>query len=386
VRLAPFAVRAILAITIFSAGSLAHAEGSSQGSAQETKSDHAESLIPCDTDALITAIDSANIVGSGSLSLTPGCTYAPIRAQPDTNDGMPPITARITINGNGAIIARSTDPNTPEFRIFEVPSSRGALTLNNLTITNGAASSDDGGGSGGGVFVHDGGTLSANNISVAQNTASGGTTPPNPNGGGIANKRGTVTLTNSQITENTAADGAGVSNDNGGSVKLVNSTVANNTADSPIASGGGILNSFDGATVNLESSRITGNRAGLQGGGIFSISTLKVTNSIIANNTVGPSEFVGTKGGGVTGFGTMTLANSTVDGNRAENGRAGGIRAEPGADLTLINSRVAHNIATDPPGGIDNNAATVQLRNTVVADNTPSNCTGSLSPVSGCTG
>ncbi len=76
-------------------------------------------------------------------------------------DGLPAISASVTINGNGAIIAHdsSTDTTTqsvPKFRLFYVSGGlgslgAGSLTLNNLTLEGGYAKGGDSDGGGGGL-------------------------------------------------------------------------------------------------------------------------------------------------------------------------------------------------------------------------------------------
>ncbi|CAG0977989.1 hypothetical protein PLCT2_01738 [Planctomycetaceae bacterium] len=117
--------------------------------------------------------------------------------------GLPPITSEITIEGNGAIIERSSAGGTPNFRLFfvmgpfhtggagKVAVSPGNLTLRNLTLRNGlarggdggrgaiSASGDNRGGSGGGGLgaggaVFNQGQLRLDSCLVSGNSAIGG--------------------------------------------------------------------------------------------------------------------------------------------------------------------------------------------------------------------
>ena len=115
--------------------------------------------------------------------------------------GLPPITSDITIEGNGAIIERSSAGGTPNFRLLfvmgpfhtggtgKVAVSPGNLTLRNLTLRNGLARGGDGGrgadgtsakgGSGGGGLgaggaVFNQGTLSLDSCLITANSAVGG--------------------------------------------------------------------------------------------------------------------------------------------------------------------------------------------------------------------
>jgi hypothetical protein len=78
--------------------------------------------IPCTTTALISAITLANTT-NGTVTLASGCTYT-LTAINNTTDaggvGLPVITGKVTIQGSGATIARSSAGGTPVFRIFDV--------------------------------------------------------------------------------------------------------------------------------------------------------------------------------------------------------------------------------------------------------------------------
>ncbi len=120
--------------------------------------------------------------------------------------GLPPITSDIVIEGNGAIIERSSAGGTPNFRLFfvmgpfhtggtgKVAVSAGNLTLRNLTLRNGLARGGNGGqaqfnssgttaggcgggglGAGGAVFNQ--GQLVLHSCLMVSNSAVGGTGP-----------------------------------------------------------------------------------------------------------------------------------------------------------------------------------------------------------------
>ena len=177
--------------------------------------------------------------------------------------GLPSITSRITIEGNGATIARQA--GAPYFGLIEV---RGDLTLQSVTL------------SGGSFGVRNTGTLTVKNSIISGNS-----------GGGVNNWFGTVTIENSTISGNTATSGGGVSS-YGGRVTITSSTISGNTA----SAGGGvnICSSDYGSSVTVNNSTITGNIAS-QGGGIsndnldcgfysYGASNLFLNNSLIAGN------------------------------------------------------------------------------------------------------
>lgn len=130
--------------------------------------------------------------------------------------GLPPITSDIVIEGNGAIIERSSAGGTPNFRLFfvmgpfhtggtgKVAVSAGDLTLRNLSLRNGLARGGNGGrggingpgdnrggcgggglGAGGAVFNQ--GSLRLDSCLIIANSAVGGSGMPrlpSTNGGG----------------------------------------------------------------------------------------------------------------------------------------------------------------------------------------------------------
>jgi hypothetical protein len=315
--------------------------------------------VPCSPTALIAAITAANTAGGGTINLAPGCPYQLTSADNGEN-GLPVITTRIGVNGNGATIAG----NQTSFRIFEVDGPGGNLSLQNLTITGGSAD----------------------------------------NGGGIANVGGTVTLNHTQVTGNTATQaGGGIASvsDPAGVAKLTlnNSTVTgNNQTDPDNLGGGGIVNIL--GTVTLNSSQVNRNSAqGFVGGGIASgdylnfsdtTSFLTLNNSQVNGNTAPNGN-----GGGIQNLlGTATLNSSQVDGNTSLNG--GGIASGPGnggapgatSQLILSKSEVNGNTATAPvpqpgeeggppiaAGGIANGGNAI-LNSTKVDNNTASHTSG----------
>jgi hypothetical protein len=95
-------------------------------------------VVSCgDSAGLISAIQNANSTTEPDMiSLAAGCMYTltALDNHLDGKNGLPNITTTITIDGNGATIARAS--SAPHFRIFHIGSG-GSLTLNNLTVSNG---------------------------------------------------------------------------------------------------------------------------------------------------------------------------------------------------------------------------------------------------------
>src|SRR5690606_40601319 len=77
-------------------------------------------------------------------------------------------------------------------------------------------------------------------------------------------------------------------------------------------------------------------------------------------------------GGGILNAGMMTISNSTFSGNSATNG--GGIATFSEEMATISNSTFSGNSATN--GGGIYNGETLQLRNSIVYNNTGGDCYG----------
>jgi hypothetical protein len=387
-------MRAIrLLATILTAASVVCAGSSLPASADGTPVTAPATPVPCDTADLIAAIKDANAAGGGSLDLAAGCTYTLDSPQPGTTDGLPPINSPITINGNGATITRSTAPSTPAFRIFEVPSAPGALTIRALTVSNGRTTGPD---NGAGISVHDGGALSAEGSRLSHNNA-------DFQGGAIFNDKGTVRLTNDTISNNVAFNGGGIYN-NEGELTASRTAISDNTISDPAGGGGGGVFNFLGtltmteglvarntgdAIVNFEQMTIGNSvireNTGRAGAGINNVGNLMVSRSLLRENRT--TEL---GGGGLINFqiagilGTATLEDTAISDNVAATS-GGGVFVD-GGTVTLTRSAVTGNRAANTPGGISNAEGEVVLNAAAVAGNVPTNCAGSPTPVPGCVG
>ncbi|MBE9104744.1 DUF4347 domain-containing protein [Nostoc cf. edaphicum LEGE 07299] len=154
---------------------------------------------------------------------------------------------------------------------------------------------------------------------------------------------------------------AGSSNGGGiystSSVTVSNSNLSGNTA----ALGGGI---YSTSSVTATNSTISGNTANTSGGGIYSTSSVTATNSTISGNTAN------TNGGGIYSS-TTTLTNSTISGNTVKvNG--GGIYSGGGtvSNTTIFgNTADSDNNNTGNGGGIYRSAGTWSISNSIIAGN-----------------
>jgi len=167
---------------------------------------------------------------------------------------------------------------------------------------------------------------------------------------------------------NTIIEGAGAFDDRifdiiTGTVEISGTTIRNGT---PPGNGGGIWNSD---VLTLTDIIVTGNTAGLNGGGVFNrFGTLVVASSIISGNTA----TVLNGGGLANNLGTVTIDNSTIGFNSAD-AAGGGIWNDNILSLnsTTVVSNVVNNLITSAGGGIYNSggSAVATLINSSVITN-----------------
>ena len=360
----------------------------------------------CSNDSeLQAAVTAANLDNAGDI-ITFGCNRTI------------PITSTLTITGSMTVDGGQlvTLDGQGLRRVLSVNSGV-TLTLNALTIANGF-SSDRGGG------ILNNGTLIITNSTFSGNSVHNTDTGPGPStasGGGIENS-GTLSITNSTFSKNSAtagfsAAGGGISN-SGGTLSVINCMFSGNNSASgqkgvSFSNGGGIFSS--GGRMSIDGSTFSDNRAGgfenSGGGGIANVvGILIITNSTFSKNSASGLEG-GADGGGIENSGTLSITNSTFSGNSANSGikgSGGGIRNS--GTLSLTNSTFSGNFASTHPsfpyaspavgGGISNSGAlsivfstfsgnsadigggggisggTVDMRGSIVANNTGGDCAG----------
>lgn len=219
-------------------------------------------------------------------------------------------------------------------------------------------------------------------------------------GGGAIRNHYKMVMETTQVVDNEAGEYGGILSD--GIMEMSDSDVINNRALT--GDGGGIYSGWAGGNFRLDgsdlksltivNSRVTGNRAAGNGGGIYSVQILEITDSTVADNTAGG---VGNADGGGGGGGVFALApaqgvtppqnadnrrgetiitGSTFSGNEALAGNGGAIvvDVEIGAlepIFTMTNSTVAYNTAEWNAGGLwlssqDSGIGAVGVESTIV--------------------
>jgi hypothetical protein len=159
--------------------------------------------------------------------------------------------------------------------------------------------------------------------------------------------------------------------------------------------GAGIFNS---GALTVFASTITGNlasaicpvgfRCGAAGGGIYNAGKLTISDSTVAGNTVQAgftyssihNGVATAEGGGISNHGTMIMSNTTLAGNTARHASLGFVRYYGGA-ISNIGSAVISNstLVGNTGGGISSNQGfSVALQNSIVSNNSASNCAGTM--------
>ncbi len=283
----------------------------------------AAATISCSTSSLISAISAANSTsGGGTVSLASSCTYVLTQSNNTSyygNTGLPLITGKVTVIGNGATIERASSLQCTAsssagcFRIFSVGAT-GKLTLSTLTLENGAAQIRSAGlphHEGGGA-IWSRGVVSVTGVTFIDNTAA----DPNTEGGGAVDfhDRGTFTVSDSTFIGNSATQAGAVINeatDTGASMSIIDSTFSDNSS---LTYDGGAVESLAGTSTTLSGDTFVDNQ-GKGGAAVYAAGTMAIDNSTFTDN-VG-----GTDGGGaIQNSGQLTITRSTLSGNSAPYG------------------------------------------------------------------
>ncbi|BAY79402.1 hypothetical protein NIES25_58870 (plasmid) [Nostoc linckia NIES-25] len=189
-------------------------------------------------------------------------------------------------------------------------------------------------------------TLTSGELNITQGVIIQGTganklTISGNNTSRIFNASASLTIDGLKITEGNAGNNNGGGIYSTSSVTLSNSIISNNSANI----GGGI---YSTSSVTLSNSTLSSNTANTNGGGIFSTSNLTLSNSTISSNTANSN------GGGIY-TSNATVSNSTIFGNTADSdnngvGNGGGIYRSSGT-VSISNSIIAGNIDPGNQGG-----------------------------------
>jgi uncharacterized repeat protein (TIGR01451 family) len=188
------------------------------------------------------------------------------------------------------------------------------------------------------------------------------------NGGGIYHAGDDLILNNTTVFSNAAALGGGGVYIESGNVTLNGAQVLNSSA---LFSGGGIYNV--GGVLNVSNGSVIAQNRTMSsgfGGGIQNRATLTVTDSTVRDN------YASNNGGGVYNSGTAAIANSTILSNTMTfvGLGGGGVFNSSIGVMTVDSSTIAHNVTIATPvcaakgGGIYNDGTLTITDSTINAN------------------
>jgi len=247
------------------------------------------------------------------------------------------------------------------------------LSLSRVSIADNQAPT----GGGGGIFNGSNAVLWLNNdVVLERNTAA--------TGGGLANT-GSATVSGVRLEDNSAT-GSGGGIENAGQLSLREVAVSSNTAGQQ---GGGLYHAGSQRLEVAQGTRLVGNHAQLDGGGLYASGPVTVSDAELQGNNAGQ------RGGGIYTAGELVIRQAIllrnrarIDGgglylvaganvvvedtgvrqNQAESGVGGGIAIAPGASLALRYASVSENTAALYGGGLGTLGA-VELTNSTISTN-----------------
>jgi hypothetical protein len=205
----------------------------------------------------------------------------------------------------------------------------------------------------------------------------------------------TVTLSNLTIQNGDPGlghSGGGLYN-NGSTVNIIDSLIGGAGNGNQASAGGGLSNV--NGTMTLDATIVSANTA-LGAGGIYNKATLNIQNGSVVGGIGAGNQAINGDGGGILNAagGTITIDNSTVSANSATDD-GGGILNRAGLIIqngtTIEGAGSAGNTSASDGGGIYNETGTTTIDDSTVRDNTAASYGGgifnqaSLSVINGST-
>ncbi|HEV7764203.1 MAG TPA: Calx-beta domain-containing protein [Thermoanaerobaculia bacterium] len=315
-----------------------------------------------------------NLNDGGAGSLRDAISTANSTAGADVINFQPGLTGTITLTTGQLVITDSVDIQGPgaadlsvsgndSSRVFYLYSSPLLLTvaISDLTVRDGAASNGAG-------IVNFNENLTLDGVVVTENNATG-------DGGGLwmDGFDFSFTIRNSTFSGNTAGStGGGIyvedTNDDGIPNLIQDTTISGNSANR----GGGIYFYDPDSPITIDRTTIADNIASVDGGGLTLVDTDTTGAFVISNSTISGNS--APLGGGAYFYqpdNPVTLRNVTVSDNHATAGSGGGLffyGAYSTVNLEFVT--IVSNDATSSGGGVYVENGTVDLMNSIVANNT----------------
>ena len=215
-----------------------------------------------------------------------------------------------------------------------------------------------------------------------------GRTPSGESGGAIRVNGGILVVAKSTLRGNRAvgdsASGGAIMND-GGSVRVIKSTLRNNRAE---RAGGGI-EALAGITT-VDDSLLRGNRTG-KGPGNGGAIHLTGDGQVVVTGSRVIGNVAAAEGGGLwnSAVGSMDVRNTLLAGNRvkgADADQGGGALFNDGGTMTASGLQILRNQATGTSGsggGVFNNGGTLSMQDSLLADNSSKRAGGGIETLAG---
>lgn len=288
-------------------------------------------------------------------------------------------------------ITRTESAVVEENRGLILTNANSSLVLDNVTLINGKALISGG-------AIHAGGELYLNEVTMSDNSATQG-------GAIYSTIDSDIHIYDSVISNNQAADDGGAIYALG-NIEIDSTLIdSNRTTDSNfLANQGGGIYLTGTSTGTITHSVFKGNHSELNGGGIWNLGNLTITDSLIFDNTA--DAFAGGIGNGAEGIanivrvsivdnesgdedtdsdsgggalynhmdGTVNVISSIITGNKSEKGSAGAFLS---GKVTIADSIIVNNVSEDAAsenisGGIafhDEGDDSLTITNSVIANN-----------------
>jgi hypothetical protein len=319
--------------------------------------------VPGEETSIQAAIDRAGdgddvVVAAGEYAITEPITFRGKAITLRAADGAAATTIRMT---------QALDPLRASVVVFESGETDAAV-LEGFTLTGGRGSRWGNGsteGGGGGVLARNGSRPVVKSCTITGNSGR--------NGGGVMCDVGASVTVDACTLVRNSAGGFG-----GGILWLSpsgNPVLRGSTVEQNVASSGGALFCYQGASPEITDCVLRGNLAFSVAGGLCCL--------IDSAPTVSSTIFIGNYASGAGALSCETdtdspvVTNCLMIGNSAFSG--GAVQARDGAAPTLVNCTIASNLASDLDGGVTCPGGEPVIVNSIVARNVPPSVCGSVS-------
>lgn len=269
-------------------------------------------------------------------------------------------------------------------RVLSTADAEFSLTMSNVRLTGGSTTGngqyfDDPTYAGAAVLVQNQGLTLLDQVVIDDSETSGKWAP----GGGLHVQQGILLVEDSVLSNNRTTG----PQSHGGNLSSVRSTVTIDRSEvtggmttGPDGFGGGVSHVGTSHALLIRSSTVSGNKtqgSTSAGGGVYHEDTGELVGLVVSNSTFSGNSTSGSSapGGGLYhASGPLLISQSTWSGNSTIGASAGGggmFIASPSADIEkiLTMSTVTLNSTAGSVGGGIQTTSTVELRNSIVANN-----------------